>query len=641
MTIRALIAAGPNVAALLDAALGRYGFACTCVSDGVAVLDAFGRERFDVVVLDTWLAKKSGPAVASELRASATGRNVGICMLNADPAAKSEDALRRGLADAWFEIPFSPADVRKKLAELAHRATGAVADAMPIATMPGRRSLAATRASEPATTSTAARLLAGATAQPLGPRGASELMLELCRSQATGVLVMKHRLAEARIAVARGVIVGATDNGHDNRLGPRLLRRGKVKNEDVPRIQQWMQAHKGRVGDAVLGLGLLDATALLEELRLQAHERLLQATVWSEGDARFVRDDAEVLALAVDAFDVFDIVLAAFIRQPDEDAVARFVAAHVEEALSSTVDFEEGLMAYARLEPRSPLPLVLMSSSTLGKVLATLTTFPAPAAGTYAAHTRALWHAGLIRFASEPPRDGRPVPRPWRPEQSQELVDPAVVDAVQRVWLRVQGNDLYAALGVPRTASSAQIEKALSNLEATAGRARLEGKRLGPAEVIARELADFFIEARTVLLDPSARSAYDAAQAGALASSDDQLAAEELFLQGKLALQQEALEPAIDALRRATKLVHDDAELRAWLGWAEFLDAAERLANAVALVKRAAYDNPNAARPLVFLARIAAQRGDRAEALRMLREAQRRCPDDPDVVRELDEHARA
>src|SRR5581483_1786147 len=103
--------------------------------------------------------------------------------------------------------------------------------------------------------------------------------------------------------------------------------------------QEWMQEHNGRVGEAVIALGMMKASELLEELRLQAHERLVQIAAWSEGEARLARDEAEIITLAVDAFDVVDVVLRSCMRDADEATVAQFVTSRSDEAITSTADF--------------------------------------------------------------------------------------------------------------------------------------------------------------------------------------------------------------------------------------------------------------------------------------------------------------
>jgi tetratricopeptide (TPR) repeat protein len=100
---------------------------------------------------------------------------------------------------------------------------------------------------------------------------------------------------------------------------------------------------------------------------------------------------------------------------------------------------------------------------------------------------------------------------------------------------------------------------------------------------------------------------------------------------GRAAVDRGAYAEAVEVFAAALAAAPDDAEVMAWLGWARFLEAAERLNEAVALVRRARFENPQASRPLLVLAHIASRQGDQPLADKYLKEALRRSPDDPDV----------
>ncbi len=116
-----LVEDDPRLAALTADYLARHGVRVTVVGDGVAAVEAAGRTRFDVVLLDLMLPRRSGLDVCRDLR---TRSDVPVIILT----ARGEEADRvLGLelgADDYLAKPFSPRELLARIRAQVRRARG-------------------------------------------------------------------------------------------------------------------------------------------------------------------------------------------------------------------------------------------------------------------------------------------------------------------------------------------------------------------------------------------------------------------------------------------------------------------------------------------------------------------------------------
>lgn len=112
----------PTVSDVVRRYLERAGYAVVLAGDGVAALDAYQRERPDLVVLDLMLPGMDGLEVCRRLRTKSTG--ISIIMLTA--LGEESDrvlGLRLG-ADDYVTKPFSPRELVLRVASVLRRSTG-------------------------------------------------------------------------------------------------------------------------------------------------------------------------------------------------------------------------------------------------------------------------------------------------------------------------------------------------------------------------------------------------------------------------------------------------------------------------------------------------------------------------------------
>jgi CheY-like chemotaxis protein len=107
----------PFVRELVEATLRGLDLRVVSVADGLAALVAAARHRPDLVVLDVNLPGLLGFDVCARLRADPATHHAVVAFLTARGAPDDE---ARGLAvggDAYFVKPFSPAALRRFVAE--------------------------------------------------------------------------------------------------------------------------------------------------------------------------------------------------------------------------------------------------------------------------------------------------------------------------------------------------------------------------------------------------------------------------------------------------------------------------------------------------------------------------------------------
>jgi tetratricopeptide (TPR) repeat protein len=215
--------------------------------------------------------------------------------------------------------------------------------------------------------------------------------------------------------------------------------------------------------------------------------------------------------------------------------------------------------------------------------------------------------------------------------------------------------DHFWSLGVGRDASTAEIDRAY---EALARSFHADRYRLAPDEdrKMAQEIFDSLAEAHQVLQDPARRRAYlgklgrendeapetpraavDLGAAMARAAPPPSGAAQALYEVGLEHLRARRHHEAVEVLRQAARLVPNEADYRAALGWALFRQApadARAARAAIAELRRATQIDERHRSAAQRLAEIYAQTGQPEAAIT---ELDRLLALDPEAVELADE----
>jgi serine/threonine-protein kinase len=157
----------------------------------------------------------------------------------------------------------------------------------------------------------------------------------------TGALLLRDGDRKKKIYIVEGVpeFVASTDK-HEL-LGEQLVARGQVLRMEVDMALAMLPRFGGRIGDALVGLGVLRPIELFRAIHEQTQGRFVEIFKWRSGDfgfARGARSHEETFPMGVDPYEL----IARGVREG--------YSAHELEAILSPLDEEV-------LEPVVPLPV--------------------------------------------------------------------------------------------------------------------------------------------------------------------------------------------------------------------------------------------------------------------------------------------
>jgi hypothetical protein len=130
-----------------------------------------------------------------------------------------------------------------------------------------------------------------------------DLLTFLHLGHRSGVLVMERKEQETKLFLREGTPVFAASNRDDLRLGPLLVRQGKVQEADVAAALEKRPAPGLRVGQALVAAELLTEAELSSVLKVQVSEVIFDTFGWGEGVFTFfdrIRPPATAITLEMD-----------------------------------------------------------------------------------------------------------------------------------------------------------------------------------------------------------------------------------------------------------------------------------------------------------------------------------------------------
>jgi len=132
----------------------------------------------------------------------------------------------------------------------------------------------------------------------------SDVLLDLQRSEKNGVLEIRSGSVSKRIYFKNGVIVFATSNKEEDRLGEVLLKAGKITVDQYYQSLDVMKKAEKRQGTVLVELGYLNPEDLIWGVRRQVEEIILSLFLWEDGEFVFVEGPLpsdEVITLKLSA----------------------------------------------------------------------------------------------------------------------------------------------------------------------------------------------------------------------------------------------------------------------------------------------------------------------------------------------------
>src|SRR3984885_14345479 len=123
----------------------------------------------------------------------------------------------------------------------------------------------------------------------------------------TGALVLRDGPRRKRIFFVEGSPECVTSTEKRELLGEFLIERGQVLRMEVEMALAMLPRFGGRLGDALVGIGVLRPIELFRAIHDQTEERLLDTFRWKSGElafARGVRSQEETFPLGVDTYEL-------------------------------------------------------------------------------------------------------------------------------------------------------------------------------------------------------------------------------------------------------------------------------------------------------------------------------------------------
>src|SRR4051812_13279085 len=130
----------------------------------------------------------------------------------------------------------------------------------------------------------------GSRSGELAMRPLPAVLLDLHEDLATGTLVLKRGRVSKNVELVNGNPVSTASTPRDETLGHFLVSSGIISEEQHRTAVARVGEKGGKLGEALVSMGILTVEQLIDQLGKQARHKIVQALRWPQGAWRF--DDA-------------------------------------------------------------------------------------------------------------------------------------------------------------------------------------------------------------------------------------------------------------------------------------------------------------------------------------------------------------
>ena len=134
-------------------------------------------------------------------------------------------------------------------------------------------------------------------------------LAETIVERSTGLWLCEQGAVRKEVYVKDGVPVFVTSNQAGELLGEFLVARGVISRGELDMALAVMPRFEGKLGDTLVGLGLVEPVHLFQHIGAQVTEKLLDVFLWTTGTASFYRDapsPPSAFPLGLDGFAILD-----------------------------------------------------------------------------------------------------------------------------------------------------------------------------------------------------------------------------------------------------------------------------------------------------------------------------------------------
>jgi DNA-binding response OmpR family regulator/tetratricopeptide (TPR) repeat protein len=686
----------------IDAALRKAGFELAAESEGAWAKRSIEARPPDVLVLDTRLDDGDGFRLAEELRRDPHTRGTPILFIASAFRGNHHraEARRRFAPAEYLATPLDVRDLAPRLAELAARAVRTPPPTPEPALEPNTEpdvtaAAKAMGANDPVQVRerrdverSAKHLVADPTQAELTGTlkriPFARLIQRLYAQRATGSLLLLRDAREGEaepvkkiVAFSGGYPVSVRSTVLGECLGQILLERKLITGAALGESVRRMQREKRQQGQILVEMGALSPYNLERALTEQVEAKLFEIFSWVDGKFMFKADDIAPPETARLEGSPAGLILEGIRRHYDdarlEAALNRYAGQYVALASDPVLRLQEMTSDATELAFIQSIDGSRQLESLLGHA-------KIPRDKAYLLLV-ALSEAGMIQGRETTTRRRAPA-APASAAPAQPAAEPLSSGQLAMMLQTVRTQDHFWVLGVEQTATAAAVDHAY---EALARSFHADRYRLAPDDdrETAEEIFERLTEAHRTLRDPARRRAYVAKQERAAADAEPRAptpppapaptpmpseltpvmtleeapviapaiaiaptptpapsnaAARSLYEVGLEHLRARRHHEAVEALRQAARLIPNEADFRAALGWALFRQApADARAGraAVAELRRALQLDERHREAAQRLAEIYAQTGHPELAVQELERLLAMDPGDAEVAEEL------
>jgi len=598
---------------ILEKALSGEGYRVVSAHDGEQALETLEEESPDLVVLDVLLPKADGFEVMSRMRRlPAPFRDTPVLLMTGCRLTPQYKARAKKLrAKALLSKPV-PLD---RILELVAKYVKAPPP-----------KVEASRGAPP---------LSGCLEDLSFPN----LLHHLHGMRASGVLLLTQARKRKALQIREGHPVAVKSNLVHECLGNRLVKQGRISEEDMDASLARMKQGEGLQGEILLAMHLLDEEELAAELRAQAEEKLFEIFSWRRGEFRFQIGARlqRANALALDLSPA-NLVLEGIEKRFPLSAIDAHLLQNAERfATPGESDFYRFQEIDLRPDQQAVLGQ-LAGTRTLGEFVSA----PKKVRRTL----YALLVTGLVDLRGESaevpvaPSSSAAPARAADPESERDRELRA--DLAARVE-RLRSCSAYEVLEVGSGADDSVVQSAHAAMATKAHPDRYSGSSQAVRQ-LAQEVYDKIQWAFETLSDPKRRLEHELelkkGQREAAREAEDRkaLEAEIQFQKGEALLRQRDYKNALVHLGNALSGNSEEAEYHAHYGWCLHLchpDDSHIAEEAIEHVRRAIKISNDREKPYLFLGRLYKAIGRTAAAEKMFTRSVQIRPDCVDAMREL------
>ncbi len=651
----------------IGAALREAGYELAAETEAAWAKRSIAVRRPDAVILGTRLGDGDGFGLAEELRRDLETRTVPIVFIASSHRGASHraEARRRFAPAEYLTTPLDARLIAPRLVALAELAAAPPVDeeATPPPMAVTKESLrdpaqqrerrdvertAKTLVEDPAEAAFAGTLKR----TPL-----ARVLQRLYATRATGSLLLLRDNTKKIVLLAEGYPVSVRSNLLGECLGQILLEKKLITGEALAASVARMQKEKRQQGQILIEMGALSPYNLQRALVDQLEAKLLEIFTWPDGKFMFKAGEGATAGATRLERPPAALILEGIRRHYDEARQKAVLGRYAGQYVALSADPMLRLQEMTADPTEQAFIHDLDGSRQLEAILAHAKV-PTPKARLLLV---ALSEAGMIqpreatsrRRAAAPPT-AAPTPVAPAPERQPAPLGSGELSMMLQM---ARTQDHFWALGVGRDTPAAEIDRAY---EALARSFHADRYRLASDDDrrMAQEIFDCLAEAHRVLQDPARRRAYlaklgrqeDAPPAPPrdlsaapvavpvrATSGSPGGAAQSLYEVGLEHLRARRHHEAVEVLRQAARLIPNEADYRAALGWALFRQApadARAARAAIAELRRATQIDERHRTAAQHLAEIYAQTGQPEAAIT---ELERLLALDPEAVELADE----